>query len=136
MIRLTRKRLLLTSVAVIACVVAWLALAPGSGPPFGVTRSAYRAIRLGMSIEDVEHIIGRAADAHPNFLLYYSTNPDEQESDENRQKSLPEWWSENDSMIEVSLDQDKLVCRKCFYFRPIWDRLLMPLQSFWGKLGF
>lgn len=140
---LTRKRILLASIAVIACTVAWLAFAPRGIPPFGVTRSAYQEIRLGMTIEDVERIIGQPVGRFDIWVLFDEANPfggpsGERESDENLRSEVHKFleWYGDETALGVSLNQEGLVWKKWFYSPPMLARLSRQLRSFWGKLGF
>lgn len=104
--KLTRKRFLIASVVLVAVIGgAWSALA-NHGPPCGVTRSAFDAIRPGMTIDDVDRIIGHSDESGPHSAY---------------------WIGEGYyTVIVVSLNEDRLVCEKQFYHNTIWD-------VFWRK---
>lgn len=134
--KLTRNRLLFASVAAVVVIGgAWFAR---SRQPSFVTFSAYYQIQLGMPIEDVEQVIGRPADAIPNFpcLSQFSLIHCERKGVIRLRKWL--FWSENDNTaILVWVDEDGLVEALAFYSRPTMrDRLMREFRSYRGKLGF
>lgn len=146
--KLTRRRLLVASVvAVVVSGGAWFTFSERSQPPFGVNRAAYRAIRMGMTIEDVEHIIGRPADRWGTLPLSYTRY--DREIDESL--CLPHhdiadailarigedlaWWGDG-VVIIVSTNRDGVVYEKQVASNRLLDRLLRQVQSFWRKLGF
>src|SRR4051794_24695200 len=117
---LTRKRVLVASVAAVMIAVGWLIFAD-RGPPYGVTRPAYRAIQFGMSMEEVECLIGQSA--LPHGLVLSSDGSvrgmlsvvTEEESDERFGPEAGEaGWFAEDAVLEVYLNQDRLVCKKRF----------------------
>lgn len=118
--KVTRKRLLVAFVVAVAVSGgAWFFLAESSQPPFGVTRSAFDAIDLGMTIDEVERIIG-----------YWD------HSDTDAGSGC--WFGEKEqySVIVVSRDKDGLVRNKQFAHQSIYDRLWLKAYFWWGKLGF
>lgn len=132
-IKLTRRRLLGAAVLAVAVFAgAWFAFAVNREPPFGVTRSAYRSIRLGMPIEDVERIIGRPADRQQIWPLYDEHS--ERETDQGLQPDVDglAWWDDNVTIC-VSINRDGVVCEKVF--EDTLARLLWLARYHWGRLG-
>lgn len=137
--KLTRRRLLVASVVAVAMGGgAWFALAD-HGPPYGVTRSAYQAIRLGMTREEAERAVGRRDDQnHYMPHLMFFLNVEHESNDSLRSLAFrPLKWADGGLYIEVWLnDDDGLVAEKWFYADTTWERLLRQLRSAWAKLGF
>lgn len=140
--KLTGKRLLVASVVAVAVIgVAWLTFAENENgqPPFGVTRSAYHEIHLGMTIEDVERIIGEPAFNSSQLIALLSMSDEHQADDRLRSEfSSSREWHDDGHSIGVLLNQDGLVWRKCFFSwnESLVARLLRQLRSIWGRLGF
>lgn len=149
--KITRRRLLVAFVVTVAVTGgAWLAFAENGQPPFGVNRSAYQAIRHGMTVEEVERIIGYPtaeikflADFEDREFFYGEQKHTEQESDESiclqiDCKSFV--WDGVGIVLEVTFTPEGLVCEKSLYSLQLFDRLLCQLRYYWftlsRKLGF
>lgn len=140
--KLTRRRLL------VACVVAaavgggaWLAVAERepSQPPFGVTRAAYLAIRSGMTIEEVERMVGQPA--VPSAGVFDTLDyPFEREGDGSLCSQGGDLrgrlWSGDGAFLWVSINPDGVICERVFCTLPVLDKILGQVQDFGRKLGF
>src|SRR5262245_51345165 len=106
---LTRKRLLIASAMVLtlALIVGWFIRTHLDQPPSGVTHSAHQAIQRGMTLEDVERLVGQPAqrtwdynDPAPDFPVTHTGRGAAWRSDDGQSLSI----------LSVDLDQDGLVC--------------------------
>lgn len=138
--KFTRRRILIGSTIAVAVIGgAWFAIAERE-PPFGVTWSAFRAIRFGMTKEEVNRIVG-----HTGALPWWRIprgGAVESQSDMNRPSGFAGLpgdvmeWDDGENLLQVDFNKEGLVCEKTLCYQRLEDRLLRQVRSFWGKLGF
>jgi hypothetical protein len=125
-VKITRRRFLVVAVVTVAVIGgAWVFFVP----PYGMTRSAYRSIRFGMPLKEVERLIGQPArDSQP----LYEVTERQRDGVEDRSIWDKEWRGGDGTVLSVAIDQDGLVCEKSLYLPPFLDRLGKRLREITG----
>src|SRR5689334_11185034 len=89
---LKKRSLLLLAMSAITVVCGWLALSNAMAP--SINRQAFERIQLGMSEEEVEHILGGPPGRYTNRRIYIPMEG----------TTFQRWWIGSQAVVIVSFD--------------------------------